>query len=120
MEGSLVIVSRKAELDQALTEVLSKIETQTVTCEDFNRLIERTVIGETTPEGVRDRLRRRTIKNATDSHQENETGEQPLTLPHFDGRVRPKRAPMNQQTHGRSALAHRHSARTQERNHGGY
>jgi hypothetical protein len=85
MEGSLVIVSRKAELDQALTEVLSKIETQTVTCEDFNRLIERTVIGETTPEGVRDRLRRRTIKNATDSHQENETGDQPLCRISTDG-----------------------------------
>jgi hypothetical protein len=115
-----MIVSRKVELDQALTEMLSKIDAQTVTCEDFNRFIERTVIGETTPESVRDRVRRRTIKNATDSHQENETGEQPLVLPQLRVRTQPKRAPMNQQSHGRSTLAHRHSARTQERDNGGY
>lgn len=104
---------KRAELDKALHDVLAKIEDKTVTCEDFNTLIKKTVIGETSPEGVRDRLRRRTSRNATDSHIEPETGHQPLQDPSLAKRVQPKITPQHQQSHGRSRIAHQHSARTQ-------
>lgn len=105
----------KQELDAALESVVSKIDSGSVTCEDFNGLIAKTMIGESTPEAIRDRIRRRTIKNSTDSHQDNETGHQPLSAPTLAARVQPKRAPNNQQSHGRAKLAHAHSARTQKR-----
>jgi len=95
--------------DKLLEEVLQKIDAKTITCEDFNRLI-----AETTPESIRDRIRRRTIKNETDSHQD-EDGHQQLQLPSFNRRVMPKRKPEHQQSHGRAKLAHRHSAKTQEK-----
>ncbi len=108
-----MITPKKAVFDQALQEVLVKIDTNTVTCEDFNKLIGRTMIGETTPESVRDRLRRRTIKNSTDSHIEPETGHQHLTLPKMADRVQPRIKPEHQQNHGRARIAHRHSTKTQ-------
>lgn len=111
-----MIQSKKAELDAAMEAVLTKIEDKAVTCEDFNRLITKTIIGETTPEAIRDRLRRRTTVNATDSHIEPETGHQKLQPPTMAARVQPKRQPLNQQSHGRSNVAHDHSARTQARN----
>lgn len=110
-----MIQSKKAELDAAMDEVLAKIEGKAVTCEDFNRLITKTIIGETTPEAIRDRVRRRTTVNATDSHIEPETGHQSLQPPTLAARVQPKRQPVNQQSHGRSNVAHDHSARTQAR-----
>jgi len=110
-----MIASKKQELDSALAEVLEKIDAGAVTCEDFNGLIRQT-IGESTPEAIRDRLRRRTIKNATASHQEPKTGHQPLDQPVFADRIQPKRKPLNQQNHGRAGIAHAHSARTQARN----
>ncbi len=108
-----MIASKKDELDAALGQVLTKIEAGTVTCEDFNGLIQKTVIGESTPEAVRNRVRRRTTVNPAASHVDNETGHQPLNLPTFADRVQPKRQPGHQQSHGRAALAHKHSARTQ-------
>ncbi len=110
-----MIQPMKQELDAALESVVSKIDSGAVTCEDFNGLIAKTMIGESTPEAIRDRMRRRTIKNPTDSHQENETGHQPLSGPTMAARVQPKRKPGNQQSHGRAKIAHAHSARTQER-----
>lgn len=101
------------ELDQALTEVITKIDSGAVTCEDFNKLIVKSLIGETTPEGVRDRIRRRMSRNETDRHIEPESGHQSLSLPTFAGRVQPKRAPRHQQNHGRSRAAHDRSTRTQ-------
>jgi hypothetical protein len=108
-----MISCKKNELDDVLTTVLGKIDAGTVTCEDFNGLIGKTIIGETTPESVRDRLRRRTIRNNTASHLEPETGHQPLTLPVVRDRLQPKRKPEHQQNHGRAAIAHQHSARQQ-------
>jgi hypothetical protein len=96
-------------MDQLLDEINAKIDAQTVTCEDFNRLI-----AETVPECVRDRLRRRTIKNATKGHQDD-AGHQQLQLPTFGDRLAPRRKPENQQNHGRSKIAHDHSTRTQRR-----
>lgn len=110
-----MIRSKKAELDAAMEEVLVKIEGQMVTCEDFNRLITKTIIGESTPEAIRDRLRRRTTVNATDSHIDTETGHQQLQAPTLAARVQPKRQPGNQQNHGRAGIAHDHAARTQAR-----
>lgn len=107
-----MIKSKKEEFDGALSSVLEKIDKNIVTCEDFNRLIG-VVIGETTPESVRDRLRRRTIVSDTESHIEPESGHQSLELPTFAGRIQPKIKPRHQQNHGRSRIAHAHSARTQ-------
>ncbi len=106
---------KKQELDAALESVIKRIDSGSVTCEDFNKLIAKTMIGESTPEAIRDRVRRRTIANPTDSHIDNETGHQPLKLPTMAARVQPKRRPINQQSHGRAGLAHVHSARTQEK-----
>lgn len=107
------MINRKSEFDIALTALLEKIERRVVLPEDFNNLIAMT-IGESSPEAVRDRLRRRTLRNETDSHIDNETGHQPLTLPSFQKRVQPKRKPSHQQSHGRSKLGHNHSVRTQQ------
>lgn len=110
-----MITSKKRELDASLTEVIGKIDAGTITCEDFDRFISVNYISESTPEAIRDRLRRRTIKNETDPHIEPETGHQSLKLPTFADRVQPKIKPAHQQSHGRAGIAHRHSARTQAR-----
>lgn len=110
-----MIQPKKQELDAALESVVTKIDAGVVTCEDFNGLIAKTMIGESTPEAIRDRMRRRTLRNPTDSHQDAETGHQPLSGPTMAARVQPKRAPVNQQSHGRSRVAHAHSARTQQK-----
>lgn len=110
-----MIQPKKEQLDGVLAEVVKKIDAGTVTCEDFNDLIIKTMIGESTPEAIRDRMRRRTLKNATDSHQDNVTGHQQLQPPTMAARVQPKRAPQHQQSHGRAGIAHDHSARTQQR-----
>jgi len=109
-----MITSKQQEFDTALHSILNKIDAGIVTCEDFNGLINKTIIGETSPEAVRDRVRRRTIRNATDSHIDSETGHQSLTLPSFADRVQPKRKPRHQQNHGRARIAHAHSIRTQQ------
>lgn len=89
--------------------IFTKITEGTVTADDFNKLIQEAV-----PECLRDRVRRHTIKNATDSHQEPDTGHQPLDLPTFADRVQPKRERQNSsQMHGRGKLGHRHSTRAQ-------
>lgn len=95
--------------EDIFNNVIKKIDEGTVTCDDFDRLIK-----ETTPESIRDRVRRRTTVNNTDSHIDDK-GHQQLSLPDFKKRVAPKRSPENQQSHGRSSLAHKHSARTQKR-----
>lgn len=98
-----------------LQEVLAKIEDGTVQKEDFNRLIlARRPVLESTPEAIRDRVRRRTSENPTDSHLSHD-GHQPLSGPQFVDRVAPKRKPVGQQGHGISKLAHRQSTRTQRR-----
>jgi hypothetical protein len=93
--------------DKLLQSTLRKIDEGIVTCSDFNKLI-----SETTPESIRDRIRRRTIVNPEKSHRDKD-GHQPLKLPEFNKRVMPKRKPVKQQNHGRSKLAHKHSAKTQ-------
>jgi hypothetical protein len=108
-----MIQPKKRELDAALESVIERIDSGSVTCEDFNKLISRTMIGESTPEAIRDRVRRRTITNPTDSHIDNETD--PLKTLTMAARVQPKRQPVNQQSHGRARIAHAHSARTQEK-----
>lgn len=110
-----MIQPKKHELDTAMNAVIARIDSGVVTCEDFNRLIAKTMIGESTPEAIRDRIRRRTSRNETDSHIDNKTGHQPLQLPTMAARVQPKRQPRHQQSHGRANIAHAHSARTQER-----
>ena len=91
-------------------QIYIKIEEGKVTAEDFNQLIQ-----EATPESVRDRVRRRTSVNPTDTHQDME-GHQQLNLPNFNDRVQPKRKPADRsQMNGRGRIAHRHSARTQEK-----
>lgn len=71
-------------------------------------------LNESTPEAIRDRVRRRTSENVTDSHLSHD-GHQPLSGPQFVDRVAPKRKPVGQQSHGISKLAHRQSTRTQRR-----
>lgn len=110
-----MLTEKKQQLDEALQTVIGKIDTGTVTCEDFNRLITKTMIGESTPEAIRDRVRRRTSRNETDSHIDNETGHQQLQLPTMAARVQPKRQPVNQQSHGRADMAHAQSAKTQQK-----
>lgn len=90
--------------------ILEKIDNKTITCEDIDQLIY-----ESTPESIRDRIRRRTIKNVSHNHS-NRDGHQSLSLPEFTKRITPKRKPIHQQNHGRSRLAHAHSTRTQRRN----
>jgi len=110
-----MIKPNKQAMDDVLKTVIDKIDGGTITCEDFNHLIAKTMIGESTPEAIRDRLRRRTKRNETDSHIEPETGHQQLDAPTFAARVQPKRQPLHKQGHGRSKIAHAHSARTQSR-----
>jgi uncharacterized sporulation protein YeaH/YhbH (DUF444 family) len=93
--------------DKLLQSTLRKIDEGIVTRNDFNLLI-----SETTPESIRDRIRRRTIVNPESKHV-NKDGHQKLKLPEFNKRVMPKRKPVNQQNHGRSRVAHRHSSKTQ-------
>ena len=89
--------------------VISKIDDGTVSCDDFNLLIK-----ESTPEAIRDRLRRRNIVNVTKTHLDDD-GHQQLELPEMNMRVQPKRKPDNQQGHGIADLAHKASVRTQAR-----
>ena len=93
--------------DKLLQSTLRKINEGIITRNDFNLLI-----SETTPESIRDRVRRRTIINPESKHV-NKDGHQKLKLPEFNKRVMPKRKPVNQQNHGRSKIAHKRSARTQ-------
>lgn len=95
--------------DPVLDTILQLIEEGKATAVDFNHLI-----AETTPESIRDRIRRRTLKSATKDHLDDK-GHQSLKLPSFNKRVMPKRKPNNQQNHGRSKVGHRHSERTQSR-----
>lgn len=110
-----MITPIKDILDKHLSIIEDKIATGIVTCDDFNNLISKTMIGETTPEAVRDRLRRRSIVNNTESHIDNQTGHQPLNSPSLTKRVQPKRTPTSQQHHGINKAAHRKSTRTQRR-----
>jgi hypothetical protein len=90
--------------------IFQKITEGTVTANDFNLLIQEAV-----PEGMRERLRRRTARNVTDSHTDEE-GHQPLDGPVFADRIQPKREREGKtQMHGRGRTAHRASARTQRR-----
>lgn len=104
------VCGKEVNEDRGLQEVLSKIEEGTLTCEDIN-----TLIAETTPESIRDRVRRR-MKLKTSRTHLDEKGHQKLKLPGFGKRVMPKRKPVNQQNHGRSKIAHKHSAKTQAKN----
>jgi len=100
------------EIDESLQPIFKKIESGTVTTDDFNALME------ATPESARDRLRRRSMaqRDTVKSHQDNETGHADLELPTFNDRIQPKRerADRTQMQH-RGRLGHRHSARTQRR-----
>lgn len=101
--------------DILLDNILHKINNRTITCEDIDFLINDTkMLYESMPESVRDRVRRRSLRNATKSHIDDE-GHQPLKDPSLTKRVQPKRKPVNQQSHGKARLAHKHSARTQSR-----
>jgi len=89
-----------------LDQIIEKIDNKTVTVEDFNRLIK-----ESTPDGVQERIRRRTQVNATKSHIDRD-GHQPLSAPNMASRVNPKRKPKNKQNHGRGKLGRKHSSKT--------
>lgn len=109
--GAMVLVPK--EEFENMTEshpIFTKIEEGTVTTDDFNRLIQ-----EATPEAIRDRIRRRTKRNATDEHIDDE-GHQRLELPTYADRVQPKRERTDRsQNNGRGKAGHRRSARTQKR-----
>lgn len=94
--------------------VLGKIEAKTVTIDDINKLI-----SESLPSSVIDRVNRRTVKNVSDSHIDNKTGNQPLSpVPKRPG---PKRRPSNKtKSHGRAKQARKKSARTEKRKAGKY
>lgn len=92
-------------------DILKKIDEGTVTIDDFNKLIQ-----EAMPESVRDRVRRRTVVNATGSHIDNATGHQKISLPNFTKRTAPKRERSNNtQMTGAGKAGHRRSTRTQRR-----
>lgn len=90
--------------------IFNKIDEGTVTVADFNQLI-----SESSPEVVRDRIRRKTNHNVTDSHLDS-NGHQQLSQPQFAKRVQPKkeRNP-GTQFNGQGKAAHRRSTRTQRR-----
>lgn len=96
--------------DELLEEILRKIKNNTVVSEDFNNLIK-----ESTPESIRNRVRRRTNIDPLKRHRDRK-GHQSIKLPDFKKRIQPKRKPVNQQNHGRSKLAHKHSTDTQRKN----
>lgn len=106
-------MSSEKLIEEAYNKIVEKINAKSVSADDFNNFIK--VIKETTPESVRDRIRRRVNRNATDTHIDNETGHQSIDLPSFTKRVAPKRKPENQQNHGRSKIGLKHSQRTQAR-----
>lgn len=100
--------------DTILNTIIKKIDNKTITCEDINELIKGSMINETTPESIRDRIRRRVLKTNTRTHLDKD-GHSKLKTPDFAKRTHPKRKPENQQNHGRSRIAHKHSERTQKR-----
>lgn len=104
---------RKMEKDLKEHKIFKKIEEQTVTVEDFDNLI-----NESTPEAIRNRLRKRINPSDTlaKRHRENSTGHTTLGGPTLAKRVQPKRKPINQQSHGLAKQAHKHSTKTQRRN----
>ena len=87
-------------------EIMHKIDSKTVTADDFNQLITDSVAS-----SVQERIRRRTQVNATKSHIDRD-GHQPLSTPTFASRVKPKRKPNNKQNHGRGKLGRKHSSKT--------
>lgn len=95
--------------DPILETIVAKIDAGTVTTSDFDALIR-----ESTPEAVRNRVRRRTKRTPTERHVDI-AGHQQLQLPTFKDRIAPKRKPGHQQSHGRGRLGHDHSTRTQRR-----
>lgn len=97
-----------------LAEVLHKIDSKTVTVEDFNSLISKCLL-ETTPEAIRDRVRRR-VNHNQDSVRRHQDSEGHTSVPKMAGRVQPKRERSNNtQMQHRGKSGHRHSARTQKR-----
>lgn len=108
--GGMMLIPKDETMKENSHVIFKKIEEGTVTASDFNKLI-----SEATPEALRDRVRRRTKKNETDSHIDDE-GHQKLKPPKFADRVQPKRERAdNTQMHGQGKAAHRRSARTQKR-----
>jgi len=96
--------------DQLLNHIIDKIENKTITCEDFNYLI-----SETTPEAIRDRVRRRTTIKTNKNHLDDK-GHQQLSLPKFRDRIQPKREKdPGEQFNGRGKIAHKQSTQTQQR-----
>ncbi len=106
-----------AEADLTLNEVLGKIDAGTVTCEDLNTLIQKSLT-ETNDASIVDRVRRITSKpiDPLRSHIEPETGHQDLKpIPNIHRNADPKLKPEHPMSHGRSKIGHDHSARTQAR-----
>jgi hypothetical protein len=94
--------------------VLGKIEAKTITADDINKLI-----SESLPSSAIDRVSRRTIKNASDSHIDNKTGHQSLSP--VPKEPSPKRRPSDKtKTYGRAKQARKKSARTEKRKAGKY
>jgi hypothetical protein len=102
-----------AKIESNLEEshfIFNKIKKGVVTVEDFNKLII-----ETTPEAIRDRVRRRMKEQNSRKHLDDE-GHQKTELPTFADRVQPKREREGRtQMNGRGKQAHRQSTRTQRR-----
>lgn len=91
--------------DMLLQSILTKIESKTVTADDFDALIQ-----ESMPESVRNRVRRRTILPITKRHVDDDN-HQKISLPNLADRVQPKRKPLNTQSHGQAKSGQRHSSR---------
>lgn len=112
-EGETVDNKEKKKKEPKIEEshsIFRKIDEGIVTADDFNKLI-----SEATPEAVRDRIRRRTLKSPTENHIDSK-GHQQLGLPKFAARVQPKRERSdNTQMTGQGKAAHRRSTRTQRR-----
>jgi hypothetical protein len=99
-----------AKMEESKHPIFDKIDEGIVTTEDFNQLI-----AEATPEGARDRNRRRMKPLNTRQHLDDE-GHQKTELPTFADRVQPKRERSGRtQKHGRGKVGHRASTRTQRR-----
>jgi hypothetical protein len=106
-------IKKSTEMHESITFqtnfVLGKIEEKTITVDDINRLI-----SESLPSSAVDRVNRRTIRNSSDSHIDNKTGDQPLSP--VPKRPSPERQPSDRtKLYGRAKQGRRKSAKTNKR-----
>lgn len=102
---------KKMEESIGLTDILLKIENQTVSINDFNQLIK-----ESTPASIIDRVRRKINPKNRINRRHHDANGHTTGMPKFAARINParKRSNNTQMKHG-GKQGHRRSVRTQNR-----